>query len=153
MHPADPADRLDRVVESHDELPELARERRVEVVHVEVLAGLEEQLHRHRRALHGGEHAPVVVDPHVVVVRLRARAAGRTTGLAGAGPVGLLTRLDGPHLQIADEREDRPVDEGGKGQVGARSGHREIMPSVRRTRRHFSRPGARLLAWSNGCHS
>ena len=101
----------------------------------------------------------LVTGDRVPGLRLRPgeRAGGAGPGpadLPGAGPVGVLARLDGPHLQVADKGKDRPVDERRQGEVGARSSHREIMTNARDARRFISpAPGARLVAWSNDCHS
>jgi hypothetical protein len=83
VHPADPADGLDRPIEPDDQLPELCGSVRAEAIQIDVLSRLEQDENRNSYRLPVRSDPPVLVNPDVRVIISRARAARGATWFAG----------------------------------------------------------------------
>lgn len=141
MHATDAADGLDGAVESHDHLAELGGAFVVEGIHVDVLARLEEHLHRHADGIFALRDPPVVVDPDARVVARDAAVTRLSSRFARARQFGVewwADRLD-PHVAL--ERKDRPIGlRDGSGFGVCVVGHTEVIVDSSMPRLRFSAP-------------
>src|SRR5438105_2307195 len=97
VHATDTVHGLDRTLETDDHATHLGRLVSVQLVHVEVVARFEEQLHRSTGGGHRRFDPPLVINPDVFAVRRGARRAWRAAWLTVTWRVLGSARLDLPH--------------------------------------------------------